>query len=106
MKYICCCLLLSFIRVAISHPILEIRIVNPYPMNGTVNVQPCTGIGITYLQALNRKHITSAIFEVIGSLPDNNSGALKVSTNRRTLIFTPTHPFVLGENIEVRASGF
>ncbi len=103
MKYFLCLAGLFFcVKSGLSFTVSGIEVVNSYPMNGAINVHPMTGIGVTYSGALQKNVLSGDSIDVYGNLGEKYPGSVKISSNGRTLIFTPSNSFPLGETIHVR----
>src|SRR5579863_7568090 len=106
MKHLLCLfLLLSFAGVSQSNPGFGGKIINTYPRNGALYVHPHTSIGFTFPSPLSQSSIQLDSIAVIGNSGKIYSGNLKLSCNRKTLIFTPSEPFILGDTVHVRIGG-
>jgi hypothetical protein len=91
---------------AFSKSISGIRILNSYPMNEAENVHPATGIGITFSDPIRKSSVTIESISVIGTLGGKYYGTVKLSRNGRTVIFTPSMRFLLGDIVQVRLGSF
>src|SRR5689334_8851641 len=102
---ICASIVLLGVNVAFSHSQTGTKVIYSYPMSGAHEVHPNTNIGFTFSQMLSSNLPQDSIAVFSGS-EKKYSGHLKLSVNRRTLIFIPSTHFQLGEIIQVRLGSF
>ena len=107
MKYIVC-VSVFFLGINTSQPrsLSGVRVVNSYPVNGAQNVHPATGIGITFSCPIRKNSLSEDSIKVSGMLGEKYSGTVKISSNGRVVIFTPSDPFPVGKIIHARFGGF
>ncbi|MEP7234180.1 MAG: aryl-sulfate sulfotransferase [Ignavibacteriota bacterium] len=106
MKYLFCAAML-FIGIgnSLGKTTAPPRILNTYPINGAQNVNPFTGIGITFSQPLDPNGVIAAKIIVRG-LAKSYEGHIILARNRRTVIFKPIESFGLGDKINVKIENF
>ncbi len=93
-------------RAIQPQPISAVRVVNSYPINGAQNVHPATGIGISFSSPIIKNSMYCDSITVTGTINEKYSGTVRISTNRKTVIFIPSKPFPFGETINVRFGRF
>jgi hypothetical protein len=94
---VCLLLLVAGATASFPHPVTSLKIVNTYPRNGAQYVHPYTKIGITFSSPLNS--ILANSITVAGTSGKKYTGSVKLSANRKTLIFSPDEHFALGDTI-------
>lgn len=97
---------LSTVTSVSSHPVLQPKVINTYPCNGSQYIHPSTNIGINFSVALDPNRLSSDSMTVLGSDNKRYAGALKLSFNQKTLIFIPAEHFLPGDTIDVRIGSF
>ncbi len=76
-------------------------ILRHYPASGAHEVPCVTNIGITAVTPFDASANSVECWMVSGSISGVHAGAITLSDNRSTAIFTPTLPFQLGESVSV-----
>lgn len=71
------------------------------PCFGAQLVSPGTTIVFRSGEYINEKTVDSKLFNLVGSKSGRHEGLAVLSDDQRTVIFKPTVPFALGENVKV-----
>ncbi|HYM20033.1 MAG TPA: aryl-sulfate sulfotransferase [Candidatus Kapabacteria bacterium] len=74
---------------------------NSYPLNDSRNVNPRTSVGLTFSVVLDRTRFKTVPIQVTGTIGGTYNGTQKLSADAKTLIFTPSKPFALGEAVSI-----
>lgn len=78
---------------------VELQYISPKP--GSKFIMPGNNIALRYGQPLSKQSIHSSLLDVKSKSGEKIEGGLKLSTDRKTLIYKPSKPFPLGETIYV-----
>jgi len=81
------------------------KVINTYPCNGSQYIHPSTNIGISFSDALDSNLLSCDSITVFGT-HNKYTGTLKLSVNRKTLIYIPAEHFLLGDTIHVHIGSF
>jgi len=83
-----------------------LTVTNSYPYDGATNVHPFTNIGLNFSEALDPHLLCLDSIIVSGSHHNKYAGTLKLSNDRKTLIFIPAEHFLLGDTIHAHIGSF
>lgn len=78
---------------------IDIQYISPKP--GSKFIMPGNNIALRCGQPLNKKSIHSSLLEVKNESGEKIEGTIKLSTDKKTLIYKPHTPYPLGETIQV-----
>src|SRR3954469_22765629 len=73
-----------------------------YPMNGALAISRQTNIIIRPGDIINAATVKSSLILVTGSFSGKHSGILKLSDDKKTLVFTPYYSFTYSERVTVK----
>jgi hypothetical protein len=82
----------------------QVRIVYTYPIRNAIQVSAKTTIGIRFAEAISKSLLSNSAFAVTGTLSGVHTGKVSLSTDLRTVIFTPDKFFSAGEKVGVSVS--
>ena len=80
------------------------RFVHVSPVPGSKLVSPENNIVLRAADAVDSELLERSGVRVVGSSSGLHSGRLELSSDSRTIVFLPDHPFHLGERVVVRAA--
>ncbi|HEY6171374.1 MAG TPA: Ig-like domain-containing protein, partial [Candidatus Kapabacteria bacterium] len=99
----------SIICTSLGSPVAEAsqkaQISYQYPLRSAKNVFPTTGIGIRVSKTVDKRDLTNNVIRVVGSKSGVVAGSITLVDDKRTVIFTPTSQFQLGEKVTVEVGG-
>lgn len=84
-------------RRAAANP-LPLLYLSPRP--GAQFVRPETTIAVRSAERISPDSLSPSWFDVVGSISGHHEGTVDLADDGRTVIFSPSHPFLLGEFVK------
>ncbi len=92
-----------FTAISQQSETIKFRYISPLP--GSSHIMPQNNIALRHGDVLNTENLKSFQVEVRGSKQGKITGQMVLSSNGRTVIFKPNHPFQKGERVYVNTHG-
>lgn len=99
-------LVASLVLAASAHATPRSPFAYVSPLPGSTRVSPVNNIALRVGPELDPRTVHAGLLQVTGSQSGTHAGRVRLSTDRRTLLFDPQQPYATGETVSVRlASG-